>query len=167
MQGDFSAWVAAFKALDLKRAHTRLTPDEARRWLDLKDAIEHHTSSEKCPPSSQRDSIRVPTDYEVTFEDPEGFRKAYLRNISEGGVYVESGTKFKMGDRFSLKMVLENPTVTIQQDVQVVWVNANPSPGSGLEPGVGVAFLDLPADRKLVIKAIVHNRLDEIVSGAG
>ncbi len=98
----------------------------------------------------------------MTFEDSEGFRSAYLRNISEGGVYVESGSTFKMGNRFLLKMVLENPALVIEQNVQVVWVNANPSPGSGLEPGVGVAFLNLPAASKKMIKAIVHNRLDEL-----
>ncbi len=163
MDGNFSSWVAVFKQLDLKRSRIGLTPAEEQQWVQLKDAIEHATSSEECPPSSQRASIRVPTAYEATFEDPDGFRKAYLRNISEGGVYVESGTQFKMGDRFQLKMVVENPPVTIEQHVQVVWVNANPSPGSGLEPGVGVAFLDLPADKKLQIKAIVHNRLDELV----
>jgi uncharacterized protein (TIGR02266 family) len=163
MDGNFSSWVAAFKQLDLKRSEGGLSPAEARDWLNLKDAIEHHTSSEKCPPSSQRESIRVPTDYEVTFEDPDGFRSAYLRNISEGGVYIESGSTFKMGDRFVLKMMMESPVVKIEQDVQVVWVNANPSTGSGLEPGVGVAFLNLPGDRKKQIKAIVHNRLDELV----
>lgn len=163
MEGDLSTWVAEFKELDLKRSRASLGVEEARRWVELKDAIEHATSSEKCPPSSQRHSIRVPADFVVTFENPDGFRKAYLRNISEGGVYVESGDTFEMGDRFVLRMSMQNPKIDIDQKVQVVWVNANPSPGSGLEPGVGVAFLDLPADKKLTIKAIVHNRLDELV----
>lgn len=164
MQGDLSSWVATFKQLDLKRERIGLTISEERQWVQLKDAIEHATSSEKCPPSSQRRSIRVPTDYVATFDDPDGFRDAYLRNISEGGVYIESGTRFEMGDRFVLRMVVEDPPVSIEQHVQVVWVNANPSPGSGLEPGVGVAFLDLPADKKMKIKAIVHNRLDELAA---
>ncbi len=164
MEGTLSSWVAEFKELDLKRAKVRLSIEEARRWVELKDAIEHATSSEQCPPSSQRGAIRVPVDYEASYDDADGFRRAYLRNISEGGVYIESGQRFQMGDRFVLRMRLASPPVTIDQRVQVVWVNAHPSPGSGLEPGVGVAFLDLPEDKKLKIKAIVHNRLDDLVT---
>jgi hypothetical protein len=39
-------------------------------------------------------------------------------------------------------------------------VNRTPSPGSGLDPGVGVAWRDLPPREKLAIKAMVHRALD-------
>jgi uncharacterized protein (TIGR02266 family) len=161
MAEELADWVARFKALDLARGRG-LSAAEAREWLRLKEAIEHATSCEECPPSSQRASLRVPTSFEARFEDPNGFRQAYLRNISEGGVYIESGDRFEMGDRFVLHLVVEDPPIAIAQRVQVVWVNVNPSPGSGLEPGVGVAFLDLSPDKKRQIKAIVHNRLDAL-----
>ena len=75
---------------------------------------------------------------------------------------VQDHFLFKMGDRFTLNMVLQHPSIAIEQAVQVVWVNAKPSAGSGLQAGVGVAFVDLGEERRLQIKAIVHNRLDEL-----
>ena len=161
--GVVSEQLQQFKALDNARTTRTLSGAEEQRWRELKDAIEAATSNADCPPSSQRAAIRVPVSYEASFRDAAGFRNAYLRNISEGGVYIASGNTFGMGDRFVLFLVLENPPVVIEQRVQVVWVNANPTPGTGLEPGVGVAFLDIEPATKARIKAIVHNRLDELI----
>jgi uncharacterized protein (TIGR02266 family) len=162
MASEFTAWVAEFKAIDQQRGERDLSVEEARRYVELKELLENRTSSDHGPPSSARASLRVPIAYEAKFDNADGFRNAYLRNISEGGVYIESGDAFAMGDRFVLRITLESPKVALDQRVQVVWVNQRPSPDSGLEAGVGVAFLDLTPETKMQIKAIVHNRLDEL-----
>ena len=150
-----------FKELDWKRSEVGLSPEQEEVWGKLKTGLE--AVADDCPPSSKRQSIRVPAALAVTFEDPERFRHAYLRNISEGGVYVECEHALKLGDRFVLSIVLETPAAKIEQNVQVVWVNANPSHESGLLPGVGVAFLNLASVTKMKIKAIVHDRLDQLI----
>jgi uncharacterized protein (TIGR02266 family) len=104
----------------------------------------------------------VPTRLEVRFEDARGFERAYLRNISEGGVYVATSRDMRMGDRFQLSVTVEEPAQRLELAVEVVWVNRTPSPSSGLEPGVGVAWLALSQEEKRAIKAIVHRALDEL-----
>lgn len=155
--------IAIFKRLDAKKSEGELTAEEERQWLEAKEAIEvaaeeRHT----LPPSSRRKSLRVPAELEVEFQDAGGFQRAYLRNISEGGVYIATKLELKMGDRFALTIVVRDPEHTLNLPVEVVWVNKTPSPSSGLEPGVGVAWLALPPEDKAVIKSIVHRSLDQI-----
>jgi uncharacterized protein (TIGR02266 family) len=162
MNAEFARWVERYKELDIKRERHGLGPEDETEWERLKDAIEH-VAAPGCPPSSRRRNMRVPADHEVTFQDRRGFQHAYLRNISQGGVYVETDSAFKMNDRFALRIIVKNPAIDLSLDVQVVWVNRHPSPSSGLLPGVGVAFLDLPPDDKATIKALIHKTLDKLV----
>jgi len=154
--------ISLFKGLDDKRVREGLTPPEQERWFTLKDVIEQEVFPDSAPPpSSRRDSLRVPTMMDVTFEDARGFEQAYLRNISEGGVYLETRRPLPLGTRFELAITIADSGEKLALKVEVVWVNGNPSPSSGLKPGVGVAWLDLPREDKGAIKAIVHRALDE------
>ena len=161
MKDELVQAIRAFKQLDDKRVRGGLTPAEEERWFALKDVIEQEVFPDSAPPpSSRRDSLRVPTAMDVTFEDARGFERAYLRNISEGGVYLETDRPLPMGTRFELSINIADRGERVQLQVEVVWVNAHPSPSSGLEPGVGVAWLDLSPEDKARIKAIVHRALD-------
>jgi uncharacterized protein (TIGR02266 family) len=157
--------IALFKQLDRKRAEQGLTEDEEQQWALAKEWIERFAAQgEELPPSSRRSSLRVPSQLAVTFQDARGFAKAYLRNISEGGVYVATERDLRMRDRFRLTIAVQATGESIELPVEVVWVNRTPSPGSGLEPGVGVAWLELPPREKMAIKAMVHRALDAMAA---
>jgi uncharacterized protein (TIGR02266 family) len=167
MNAEFAGWVERYKELDIKRERHGLGHDDEQEWLRLKEAIEHAAAGPACPPSSRRRDMRVPADLEVTFADRRGFQHAYLRNISEGGVYVETDKPLKLRDRFDLRIVVASPATELELRVEVVWVNRQPSPSSGLLPGVGVAFLDLPPDKKATIKSLIHRTLDKLAREKG
>jgi uncharacterized protein (TIGR02266 family) len=168
MKTELHAAIQEFKALDNRRDDGALNVEEQARWEALKDMLERVTMpdtdaappSVDAAPSSRRRSLRVPARMEVSFEDAKGFERAYLRNISEGGVYIETDKDLAMGHRFDLAMRVEAETLELR--VEVVWINANPSPSSGLARGVGVAWLDLPSEDKRTIKAIIHRALDSM-----
>jgi uncharacterized protein (TIGR02266 family) len=160
MSEELKEAITVFKRLDEKREEG-LTEEEERSWNAAKETIERH-SSDPMPPSSRRRALRVPSELEVTFEDARGFQRAYLRNISEGGVYVATELDLRMRDRFQLRILVRDPDETIELPVEVVWVNRTPSPSSGLAPGVGVAWLELQPEKKLAIKRIIHSALDDL-----
>ena len=81
-----------------------------------------------------------------------------------GGVYVETDNELNMGDRFRLRIMVEDEDEIFDLDVEVVWVNKSPSASSGLRRGVGVAWLNLPERKKQMIKRIVHRALDEMLA---
>jgi uncharacterized protein (TIGR02266 family) len=163
MSDDLTSTINAYKSLDQKRAEEGLSPDEEQAWEKAKDSIERSISeAEELPPSSRRSTLRVPSHLGVRFETAAGFYKAYLRNISEGGVYIATERELTLGNRFHITLEVKELEAELLLHVEVVWVNKNPSPGSGLDPGVGVAWLDLPPEDKVRIKALVHSALDEL-----
>jgi uncharacterized protein (TIGR02266 family) len=168
MSADLKATIKLFKELDEKRAQRGLTEAEHAQWFECKEVIERFLSEgEDLPPSSRRSTLRVPSHMAISFENAGAFYKAYLRNISEGGVYIATEQDLRMGDRFHLTVALEDGGEQVTLKVEVVWVNKQPSPGSGLEPGVGVAWLDLSPDKKAQIKRVVHRALDEVSAADG
>ncbi|HHH30878.1 MAG TPA: TIGR02266 family protein [Polyangiaceae bacterium] len=163
MSAVLKAKIRLFKELDDKRAQEGLTEDEQAQWMECKEAIERFLAEgDDLPPSSRRSSLRVPSQMAISFESAGDFYKAYLRNISEGGVYIATQEDLRMGDRFLLTVTVGDGYEQVTLNVEVVWVNKQPSPGSGLDPGVGVAWLDLTPDKKALIKRVVHRALDEV-----
>ncbi|MCA9624682.1 MAG: TIGR02266 family protein [Myxococcales bacterium] len=155
--------IARFKALDVKRSEIGLTPEEEAAYHAAKDRLEASaTGAHDKPPSSRRQTLRVPSHLAVRFETAAVFQRAYLRNISEGGVYVATAHPFEMGHRFALTIFVDDGGDELLLEVEVVWVNRRPSPSSGLEPGVAVAWLDLHPEDKARIKAIVHRAVDDL-----
>ena len=163
MSAVLKAKIRLFKELDAKRAQGGLDDDERARWLECKETIERFLAEgDELPPSSRRSSLRVPSQMAISFESAGAFYEAYLRNISEGGVYIATQRDLRMGDRFLLTVAVDDGNEQVTLTVEVVWVNKRPSPGSGLDPGVGVAWLDLTPEKKALIKGVVHRALDEV-----
>ncbi len=156
--------IDAFRVLDEKREKDGLDHLEEERWLGLKDWLERAWAAESestLPPSSRRSSLRVPMRLEIEFVDARGFERAYLRNISSGGVYIATKRDLRMGDRFHLHLTVDEPSLELELPVEVVWENRTPSPQSGLEPGVGVCWLDLKPEQKAAIKVVVRQALEQ------
>lgn len=163
MSAVLKAKIRLFKELDDKRAAQGLSPSEQEQWLECKETIERFLAEgDDLPPSSRRSSLRVPSQMAISFESAGAFYRAYLRNISAGGVYIATDRDLRMGDRFVLTIAVDDAGEQVTLNVEVVWVNKRPSPGSGLDPGVGVAWLDLTPDKKALIKRVVHRALDEV-----
>lgn len=155
--------VATYRWLDDRRAERPLSADEERAWRDAMVVITRYASADTEPPPDRRQTLRVPSHLEVTFSDEGRFERAYLRNISEGGVYIATEHPFECGHRFHLTLHIARTGERLDLQVQVVWVNRNPSPRSGLDPGVGVAWLSLDPASKQAIKNIVRRALDRMV----
>ena len=167
MSAVLKAKIRLFKELDEKRYDQGLSEAEMAQWLECKEAIERFLEGDDLPPSSRRSSLRVPSQMAISFETAGAFYKAYLRNISEGGVYIATEQDLRMGDRFVLTVAIDDGGEQVTLTVEVVWVNQQPSPGSGLEPGVGVAWLDLTPEKKALIKTVVHRALDAVGDASG
>jgi uncharacterized protein (TIGR02266 family) len=147
-------WLEAFWARD------SIPPASLRNTLQ--DWPPASAPRDSQPSSTRRESLRVPSRLEVRFVDAHKFERAYLRNISEGGVYVATDRDLRMGDRFRVTLVIEEPKQELDLAVEVVWVNKNPSEESGVDPGVGVCWLEPSPEQKLAIKAVIRHALDAV-----
>ncbi|MEZ4483570.1 MAG: PilZ domain-containing protein [Syntrophotaleaceae bacterium] len=69
----------------------------------------------------------------------------YGKNISRGGLFIGSVNPREPGDRFRLEILPAPILKVVHVECEVVW-NRQFSKGSTLEPGMGLKFLDLPAE---------------------
>lgn len=70
----------------------------------------------------------------------------YAKNISRGGIFIATINPKEVGSRFQVEIPLPPPLCrTLQCFCEVVWIR-DFSKGSLYEPGMGLRFLDLPAE---------------------
>ena len=89
-------WDESYQPSVYNKSRWRKVRPVLETYCDRLDEMERLAGGEERPPSSRRRSLRVPTDMAVTFDDAQGFARAYLRNISDGGVYIETTLPLKM-----------------------------------------------------------------------
>lgn len=91
-----------------------------------------------------RKTLSMPVDY----IHEEAYRTGTLKNISEGGVFLETENPLKTGDLITLFISHPDFVPPFQIPARVVRKTAK---------GVGAAFTDLPPERGQVLKYLVEN----------
>lgn len=100
----------------------------------------------------------------VRARDREDLRDLWMRDISKGGLFVETRTPPPPGTQIEVQ--LETPAGVISLRGTVVHVLSEAmAAGFGGEPGVGVQFLDLDPSTRDAIQAYVEGLAERLHSG--
>ncbi|HUK55924.1 MAG TPA: PilZ domain-containing protein [Nitrospiria bacterium] len=94
--------------------------------------------------ADKRKSLRSPII--VLKVSAEGDRKrlfGYAKNVSRGGLYIQSVNPRQPGDQFAIAFQIPNTEIRVECRCEVVWKRGY-NPSSKEDPGYGVRFLDLP-----------------------
>lgn len=106
-------------------------------------------------PTNRRIAERIEVTWSVDCLTEDTFLYASIRNISELGIFVATRKPLAVGTTLTLRFAppgAEDPFV-LQGRVQ--WVNEVRPLGANLNPGMGVAFLDLTIEaRERLVEAI-------------
>jgi len=95
-------------------------------------------------PEDRRKYLREPIIiFKVTEEDERRYLFGYAKNISRGGLFISSINPRKSGERFHITFEIPRTDIRVRCLCEVVWTRKY-DPGSKLEPGYGIRFLDLP-----------------------
>lgn len=108
--------------------------------------------SDKAPTQERRKSLRVPLIVQrFRVQDDRKTFFGYATNISSGGLFIGTTNPKEVGSRFLLDVPFPEPIGrTVRCNCEVVWCRTW-AKGSTLEPGMGIRFLDLPAEEKELI----------------
>jgi uncharacterized protein (TIGR02266 family) len=102
---------------------------------------------------------RVLVDIEVDYRADETFLFAYITDISEMGIFVQTNNPEPKGTRLNLcfRMPSELGGQAMELEGEVIWVNP-PRPGDsdGRNPGMGIKFLDLTPQQRDELMRIVR-----------
>jgi uncharacterized protein (TIGR02266 family) len=106
----------------------------------------------------RREHLRIPTDVEVSLGSDHNFFVGWSENISEGGLFVATHQLVPVGTVMDLTLKAEPhlPETTVR--VEVRWLRKTDELTSDCPPGMGLKFVDLPADVAEGIHAFVATR---------
>jgi len=99
---------------------------------------------------NRREWSRILVDLEVDYGSSDTFLFAYIRDISETGIFIYTHQPEPPGTRLNLRfMPDDNHPHLMQLEGEVIWVNAyRPASLSNLNPGMGVRFVGLEGETR-------------------
>lgn len=98
---------------------------------------------------------RYPTSISVDCRSGDNFLFAYIRNISEFGIFIQTESPLPVGTELQMRFGTGEQR-TLSLEGEVVWVNPMRPVGQNINPGMGVRFHPLTADQREQIVEIVR-----------
>ena len=154
-------WLQNYRKLQAKKSEG-LTEAESTQLADLESKIAvflEPKSKTQAPP--KRQSLRVDTSFEVNVSNAAEMKRLFIKNISGGGLYIESPDAHQIGQKLELKLKLPNSQSEIELKVEIAWLN--PKGVGDLPPGVGVKYLNLSEADRRRIQALIESKLETAI----
>ncbi len=113
--------------------------------------------------AEKRAHPRAAITIEIEFKEEMDFIKAYLLNISGGGIFIKIDEALLLDTIVHLRFKLPRDSRLIEAEGKIVW--CNPKGGRGYFPkGIGIKFTKLDSDDAERIKAFVDKHYGEIAN---
>ena len=114
------------------------------------------------PKQERRRNPRAEVELVIEYSDLEHFCQDYARNVSLGGIFIETKRPLPAGSTVQLSFGLPGYSGRIRSSGKVVRsVSVEEARAQGVRPGMGIAFEDLSEESKAVIDALVRRSLEE------
>ena len=113
--------------------------------------------------AEKRAHPRAAITIEIEFKEEIDFIKAYLLNISGGGIFIKIDEALLLDTIVHLRFKLPRDSRLIEAEGKIVW--CNPKGGRGYFPkGIGIKFTKLDSDDAERIKTFVDKHYAEIAN---
>jgi type IV pilus assembly protein PilZ len=106
--------------------------------------------------AERREHQRFDTSIAVDYASGETFLFAYLQNISEMGIFIRTDHPAKVGTHLRLRFHVDAEENPLTLDGVVTWINPLRASGDNLNPGMGVRFMELSADKREQVVSLVR-----------
>ena len=148
-----------YRRLDRKRRFSKLNEAESTRYEQLRTDFRELFFQGNGGSDDRRTTERVPVDMEVVFADRNAFRKAWSKDISGGGLMVETDAEIEVGRELLIHLHIGDDK-NIDAKCDVVWCRHNPA-GSKLKRTVGFRFKGVDEATNERIHDIIYKRIEE------
>ncbi len=129
-----------YARLDRRRTSGGLSVKQLERWSELKSRLEQElTPGGPRKGSERRESLRVTTRLNCTFESIGTLQKAIITNLSRTGMFINAPSPLPIGTQLNLCILIEETGEEMQVPAKVVSNNVGPSFDVS-RTGMGVCF---------------------------
>jgi len=148
-----------YKKLEAKK-EKGFSPGEEKLFAELGLKLGNKPDSPKptAPESSPRE-IRVHTHEALQIKSRRDFEKFYLKNISGGGVYLESSSSLPIGTQIDFEIDWVEKKQKLNFRGEVAWIN--PKTLGELKAGFGVKFVNPTEEQSRMIKEMISHLLSK------
>ena len=104
----------------------------------------------------RRRERRVPVQIQIRYQTVDGFFQDYMRNLSLGGIFIETAKPLPMNTKLRVEFCLpemSNPIVADGVVVHTLRVGENRNPGVS---GMGIRFAELEMSSRQVLEAYLQ-----------
>ncbi len=110
----------------------------------------------------RRQAPRADVELFIEYSDLEHFCQDYARNVSLGGIFIETRTPLPAGATLQLSFGLPGYSGKIRSSGKVVRsVSVQDAARQGVRPGMAICFDDLSEESKALIDSLVRRSLEE------
>ncbi len=114
------------------------------------------------PNKERRRSPRADVELVIEYSDLEHFCQDYARNVSLGGIFIETRSPLPTGATLQLSFGLPGYSGKIRSSGKVVRsVSVEDARARGVRPGMAICFDELSEESKALIDALVRRSLEE------
>lgn len=103
----------------------------------------------------RREHTRYDTSVAVDYANGETFLFAYLKDISEMGIFIRTEDPLAIGTRLRLRFQIDDADPLVL-DGEVTWINPMRDDGENINPGMGVRFVRLTLELREQMVALVR-----------
>jgi uncharacterized protein (TIGR02266 family) len=116
-----------------------------RREKEVKKVVRREVEKET------RREPRVSIFVRVDFKDKEDFIFYYSRNLSKGGIFIQTVDPLPTGTPIILQLTLPGNPHPLEIESKVVWSRKDEEEGTKVIPGMGIQFLGLEDQSKKLL----------------
>ena len=102
-----------------------------------------------------RQSQRVDFEVSVDYESDDNFFTGFVRNISDGGLFISTPTPLPIGATLSVQFRIPTLSEAVTLKAVVRWLRPNSPNNPDMPAGMGVAFKDLTPNVEKAINAFI------------
>lgn len=97
-------------------------------------------------------------DYESTIDlkSDDKFFTGFVRNISDGGLFVQTGEPPAVGTRLWIRFSLPTMAEAVDIETEVCWVRAFQAMHPDMMPGMGLKFLHLSPEVEQAVNTFIE-----------
>jgi uncharacterized protein (TIGR02266 family) len=107
---------------------------------------------------SARAHERLAFEIQIDIVSEHNFYAGLSQNLSEGGLFVATHLSHPVGTRLEIRLLLPGDVTPTTLMTEVRWVRPLSEDGEGPAAGLGLRFVDLPADVLPKLAEFARNR---------
>ena len=135
----------------LDREFNQIASDFRQIICDLVRRLRKTTQNLGYSPKRKEERARARTRIRISFKTASDFFRAYIGNLSGGGLFIKTTKSLQVGTLSDLEFTLPDSNQVIRTTGKVAWARSKDMSTEKMPPGMGIQFIDMnPEDKRLL-----------------